>query len=154
MKKTLVLALLFLACKAFPQAANLPAPSGAFVAIMVSNMDKSVNWYSNTFGMSVINKNTARDRGAKQANLERGKLHIELIQLNSAVSKKQLFGNQPKEILGFVKFGFTVPDFGGWHKFLVKNKVRFRGNIIKDQITKKRIMIILDPDDNMIQLFE
>ncbi|HEX3387315.1 MAG TPA: VOC family protein [Mucilaginibacter sp.] len=145
---TALILLCVISLNTFPQATKLPNPSGAFAGIIVSDADKSADWFSTTFGMNIINKTAAKDRGAKQANLERGRLHIELIELRSAQARKSVAEK------GFVKFGFTVPDFDRWYQFLTKQKVRFKGKIVYDQFTGKRMMIILDPDDNMIQLFE
>ena len=155
--KTFVLIFLVTCCYSggFAQSSKLPEPHSSFAAIIVSNIDSSINWYCSNLGMVLKNKTISKERGFKQANLIRAQIHIELIELNSTVSKKDILKNsRSKDIRGFVKFGFVVKGFADWYSYLVKQKVKFRGRIITDDKTGKRTMIIMDPDDNMIQIFE
>jgi hypothetical protein len=139
----------------FAQPTKLSEPHSCFIAMVVSNIDTSVNWYRSNLGMKLKNRVESKERGFKQANLTRSQIHIELIELNSMVSKKDVSKNEPnKEIQGVVKFGFVVKDFNNWYSQMLKQKVRFHGKIVRDDETGKRMFLIEDPDDNKIQIFE
>ena len=127
-----------------------------FSAIIVNDLDSSINWYSNILGFSVINKVESKKRGFKQSNLKKGSVLIELIELDNAVSSKDVVPNYNNKtrIIGFFKTGFLVSDFGKWIDHLTKEKVDFYGNIVTDDNTGKKMVIITDPDGNRIQIFE
>jgi len=104
----------------------------------------------------VLNKVESEERGFKQANLNRGDVLIELIELNSSLTPKKLLENQPKKtkIDGFFKFGFRVTEFDKWVDALKKLKVEFYGDVVTDGLSGKRMLLIYDPDGNRIQIFE
>lgn len=81
---------------------------------------------------------------------------IELIELKSSLSPKSLLENHPKKtkIDGFFKFGFLVSEFEKWVDALKKSKVEFYGDIVIDNLTGKRMLLVKDPDGNRIQIFE
>ena len=138
------------------QANDLPDPKPYFSAIIVSDLDSSMDWYAKNFGLEVVNKVEMADRGFSQANMKRGGTWIELIQLGSALSQKELLSNQPPKtkIEGYFKFGFTVASFDQWVEFLTKSEVDLYGSVVEDPNSGKRMIIALDPDGNRIQLFE
>lgn len=127
-----------------------------FNAIIVSNMDSSLVWYQQTLGYEILNSKQFPEMGFKQANLKKENASIELIELNSAIDPKELIPNyhSKTKVLGLFKLGFQVDDFDLWIKYLEINQVNFNGRIVTDEITGKRMVIILDPDGNRIQLFE
>ncbi|MDW3210386.1 MAG: VOC family protein [Reichenbachiella sp.] len=127
-----------------------------FNAIIVSNMDSSLVWYQQTLGYEVLNSKQFPEMGFKQANLKKGNASLELIELNSAIDPKELILNYDSKtkVLGLFKLGFQVDDFDLWIAFLKLKQVSFNGGVVKDETTGKRIVIILDPDSNRIQLFE
>ena len=57
-------------------------------------------------------------------------------------------------IIGLFKIGFVVTDFEKWVDHLIDKEVDFCGNIVTDDNTEKRMVIITDPDGNRIQIFE
>ena len=61
-----------------------------FIAIIVSDFDSSISWYSDILGFEVVNRIESAERGFKQSNLKRGDVLIELIQLEKAVNLKDL----------------------------------------------------------------
>ncbi len=70
------------------QSEFLPDPEAYYSALIVSDIDSSIAWYSNGFGFEVLNKTESKERGFIQANLKRGNILIELIELNTAISLK------------------------------------------------------------------
>ncbi len=138
------------------QTSSLPDPKPYFTAIIVENIDASIDWYGKTLGYEVINQNDMSDRGFRQANLQRGNALLELIELSSAASPAELLKDQPPRtrIQGLFKIGFTVSSFDEWIKFLTDEEVEFNGSVVNDPNSGKQMIIILDPDGNRIQLFE
>ncbi len=135
---------------------KLPDPEGSFVAIIVSEMEVSLSWYRDVLGFEVMNQVSVPERGFKQANLFRGKMDIELIELNTTISQEEALTNHPAttRIKGIFKVGFQVNDFDEWFLHLSSKKVEFGGSVITHPDSGKRMLIIKDPDGNRIQFFE
>ncbi len=148
--------LLFYLIGLFAQTEKLPDPQPYFMALIVSDMDSSISWYGKHLNFEVLNRMDNPDRGFRQANLQCGATLLELIELKSAVLPETLLSDQPRgtQIAGFFKFGFTVSDFEGWLTKLRAAGVNFRGDVVKDPNSGKKMIILLDPDGNRIQLFE
>lgn len=140
----------------FSQSDSLPDPEAYFSAIIVNDIESSITWYSNNLGLKLLNKVDSEERGFKQANLKRGNVLIELIELKSSLSQKTLLESHPKKtkIEGFFKFGFRVSEFDKWVAALKKSKVEFYGDVVTDDLSGRRMLIINDPDGNRIQIFE
>lgn len=157
MKKPLfIVSLIWTSFIAYGQKDPLPDPEAYFTAIIVNDMESSINWYSDHFGFKVLNSIESEERGFKQANLKRGQILIELIELESSLTPKKLLTNYPAKtkIDGFFKFGLIVSDFDRWVASLRDSKVEFYGDVVTDTVSGKRMVILKDPDGNRIQLFE
>lgn len=127
-----------------------------FSALIVSNIEQSIIWYKDNFGFEILNKNEYADAGLKQANLKRGNILIELIELSKAISAKDAIPNYNSKtrIIGLFKIGFLVSDFEKWIDYLAKKDVEFHGRVVNQPESDKRMVIVKDPDGNRIQLFE
>lgn len=157
MKKLCILFLsVFLPLGCLAQTKSLPNPEAYFSALIISDLDKSIDWYSNMLGFEVLNKRKFDSAGFKQANMQRGDILIELIELKSSVSPEKIIPNYTAKtrVQGFFKFGLLVSNFDDWIRELTKLKVNFHGRVVKSEETQKRMVIIKDPDGNRIQLFE
>ncbi len=119
-------------------------------------MDSSLVWYQQTLGYEILNNRQFPEMGFKQANLKKGTSMLELIELKSAISPSEVVPNynSKTKVIGLFKFGFQVEDFDQWVTFLRLKQVQFNGDVVKDEITGKRMVIVLDPDRNRVQLFE
>lgn len=128
----------------------------SFSAIIVANIDSSVNWYINTFNLTLRNRFDNSERGYKQAILISKQTMIELVELKTGITRDSLLNKFPQgtQLHGLNKFGFTVPDIDVLHKELTQKKVNFLGRMVTDQVSKKRTFLITDPDKNMLQFFE
>lgn len=140
----------------YGQSGSLPSPEAYFTAIIVSNIDSSIIWYASNFGFEVLNRVELEEKSLKQANLRSGNMLIELIELKSSLSPKTLLENHPKKtkINGFFKLGFLVPEFDKWIDSLKQSDVEFYGEVVIDDLSGKRMQLVMDPDGNRIQLFE
>ena len=131
-------------------------PQLSFVALMVTEIDTAISWYMENLGFTLLNRVDNQQRGFSQANLKKGGIMLELIETQTTLSQKALLTDYPvrTRIAGIFKVGFTVTDFDGWIQHLTSAQVNFRGDVVVDQESGKRMVIILDPDGNRIQLFE
>ncbi len=157
MKKSL--AIIFLICSpvlSAAQTSSTPKLEAYFSAIIVKDINVSINWYTDILGFTVLNKVESTERGFAQSNLKREDILIELIELDRAVSPEKVIPNYTKKtrMIGLFKTGFLVSDFDTWMKHLKHKKANFYGNIVSDPSTGKKMTIILDPDGNRVQIFE
>lgn len=139
---------------AFFVATNLKAqePQLSFFSIMVQDIDTSINWYTDILGFTVENKIENEARGIKQANLKLNYISLELIETEK--SRTVDTGNAKSVHEGFFKIGFSIEDFDNTIKAYIKKGVRLRGQIVTDENSEKKMVIILDPDGNRVQFFE
>jgi catechol 2,3-dioxygenase-like lactoylglutathione lyase family enzyme len=128
----------------------------SFAAVIVKDFDKSVDWYTKNFGFEIVNKVVMENRGIKQVNLKQGDVNLELIELQSALDPNEKYSDSTTKnrFLGFFKIGFSVQNFDSRVKQLTSNGVVFQGKVVTDSKTLNRMVIVLDPDGNRIQLFE
>ena len=78
----------------FAQDDLLPAPDPYFFAIIVSDLDSSLHWHTNILGFDIPNKQESKERGFRQANLQRGNnLLLELIELEGGLMPVNYYGN-------------------------------------------------------------
>lgn len=128
----------------------------SFTAIIVNDMKVSEKWYRRTFGFQPRNDFKIKSRGLYVSNLTLGTNNLELIQLENSVSRKEAvanYDNKPR-IQGIFKIGFTVKEFDKWIEWFKELDVKTAGKVVTDNRTNKRMVIILDPDGNRVQLFE
>jgi predicted enzyme related to lactoylglutathione lyase len=124
----------------------------SFFAIMVSDFDSSLNWYQKNLEFKIVNQVSLDERGLKQANLRNGENKLEIIELESAVDPNEL--SSGSRFIGLFKVGFAVSNFDNCIERFKRNNVRFNGDIVTDPTSGKRMIILFDPDNNRIQIFE
>jgi catechol 2,3-dioxygenase-like lactoylglutathione lyase family enzyme len=130
------------------------AKAPVFFAISVPDLDASVQWYTETLGLTA----TVLPPGpqAKVAIVRGPGLLVELIQPAKG------FGGptrprSPRERhfeRGFTKVGFHVEDLDATVARLKKKGANVMGSVYSDQATGVRSIVVLDNDENLIQLFE
>lgn len=127
----------------------LPDPQPYFMAFIVSDIDSSIAWYQEVFGLEQLNYVSNEERGFKQANLSRGNMLIELIELDRADTL-----DSTKLFEGIFKVGIIVDELDRWVDHFKEEQVRLFGDVMTDPITNRRMLILFDPDGNRIQVFE
>lgn len=135
---------------------TLAAPKAYFSALIVSDLDTALNWYTEVLGFSILNQVNMQERGFRQANLKNSNILIELLEINTSVSKNDIttqFGQRAR-VDGFFKFGFEVEDFDRWLKHLEEKGASFHGKVVEDPNSSKKMILVLDPDGNRLQFFE
>ncbi len=133
-----------------------PALEPRFSALIVKDLDQSIEWYQEKLGLELLNRTAKEQIGLRQANLKRGNIYVELIELASAMQLEDLIPDDPgkTKMQGIFKIGFGVQAFDQWLTHLNNVHASFHGQVVKDPISERRMLIILDPDGNRIQLFE
>ena len=127
-----------------------------FTAIVVRNIDSSIGWYKKVLGLELRNRTDAPERGFIQANLHNKEILIELIQIDSSLSRDKILQGYSARtrINGFMKFGFTVKEIDVLFQKLKDQNIKFTGRMVTDPINNKKTFLVNDPDDNIIQFFE
>jgi hypothetical protein len=130
----------------------------SLVAIQVSNLDSSINWYKKNLNFKLRDKKEFPDHGLKMAFLTLNDFELELIENNKSIDHDELLKDYPKgtEIQGFAKLSFTVKDIDSANSFLKANENIFLYDLRKSNDPKRsdrKWLIITDIDGNWIQLF-
>ena len=115
-----------------------------YFAVWVEDVDRSVEWYSEVFGVEKAGGSRAEDGAWRIENLRNARLFIEIIRDNRAEAVD--FAR------GFGKVGFFVPDIEA-----VADRVAAatgeRPRVLDFEEFGVRILQLRDPDGNIIQLF-
>ena len=152
----LVLSFSLIPFHSYTQQKNIPELEAYFSALIVEDIDSSLMWYTKMLGFKITDKRELPEIGLKQSNLEHGNAQIELIELNSALKPKEVIPdhNSKTRLIGLFKIGFLVSEFDKLIDHLKENNVKFHGTVVINEATGKRMVIIKDPDENRIQIFE
>ena len=126
-----------------------------FTSLIVEDIERSSNWYNDVLGFEEVSRTFMEERGIKLMNLTSRFAQLELLELKGAISANELLANhQSTRTLGIFKIGFTVESLDDWVNFLEGKDVTFHGNVVTDPVSGMRMLIVLDPDGNRIQIFE
>jgi len=114
-----------------------------YFAVLVEDVDESVEWYRTVFGLHELDGSQADDGSWRIVNLSNKKLFIEVIRDDRAQGVDRA--------RGFFKVGFRVRDVE-----LVADRVEQatheRPRVVDDPDHGMRIVQLRDPDGNIIQL--
>ena len=114
-----------------------------YFAVLVEDVDESVEWYRNAFGLHELDGSQADDGSWRIVNLSNKRLLVEIIRDDRS--------RDIDRALGFFKVGFGVPDVE-----LVADRVaqatKERPRVVDDAAHGVRIVQLRDPDGNIIQL--
>ena len=118
------------------------------VAIIVSDYEKSREFYVEKLGLPIIRENYREDRGDYKLDLQVGDIELEIFGVK----------NPPKrvtnpEACGLRHFAFQVDDIEEAVEWL-HNKGIETEPIRMDEFTQKRMTFFRDPDDLPLELHE
>ncbi len=127
-----------------------------FSAIIVSNLDSAMAWYTQVFKLDTLSQLDLPERGIRIANLQGERMLLELIEFEQLLTPTGVLSEAPKgtRLSGWFKYGFAVPDFDEWMEHLKAQEVTFYGEVVTDPNLDKRMIIVLDPEGNRLQFFE
>jgi catechol 2,3-dioxygenase-like lactoylglutathione lyase family enzyme len=150
----LVALLLFSSAAAQRHSSATEAPAftarGAFVAIVVTDLDASVHWYESSLGLHMVKRGKSPRVPAETAVLGGHNLFVELIHHDG----KQLPRVEDEaSVPRLLKAGLIVgkEDFDGMAADL--QKYRVETGIFEDKEMGVRSFLFRDNDGNLIQLF-
>jgi catechol 2,3-dioxygenase-like lactoylglutathione lyase family enzyme len=112
-----------------------------YFAVLVTDAEKSVQWYRRAFGLREVDRSAAEDGSWQIVNLSNDRLFVEIIRESGAQSGAG----------GFAKVGFYVPDVEVVAD-VVGRATGDRPRVLAFAQQGVRIVQIRDPDGNMIQL--
>lgn len=114
-----------------------------YFAVLVEDVDRSVDWYRSVLGLRERGGSEAGDGSWRIENLGNGQLHVEIVRDDRA--------REVERPRGFFKVGFEVPDVE-----VVADRVATatgqRPEVLDFERFGVRIIQLRDPDDNIIQL--
>ena len=140
------------AAQGHPSATEAPAftTQGAFVAIVVTDLDASVDWYESSLGLHVVKRGKSPRVPAETAVLGGHNLFVELIHHDG----KQLSRvDNEASVPRLLKAGVIVgqKDFDAVAGYLQKRGVET--GIFEDKEMGVRSFLFRDNDGNLIQFF-
>ena len=104
------------------------------------------DWYASNFGFMDSKDNSL---------LYHDNLTIKLIENKKAKHRDSLKQDYNIQYVpGIFKVGIKTNQFDELVKLLEQNNAQFHGSIVTDSILDSRMVIVKDPDNNYIQLFE
>jgi catechol 2,3-dioxygenase-like lactoylglutathione lyase family enzyme len=127
---------------------------GGFIALTVSDLDATADWYCRKLGLRVVKKHVIRpDNKAAVTVLQGNGLAVELIWFADAIPLSnvdaQLTGAQ--QVHGILKSGVFVDDLDRTFEVLKSRNVSFAFDIFHDKSMECRMFAIRDNNGNIIQ---
>jgi catechol 2,3-dioxygenase-like lactoylglutathione lyase family enzyme len=114
-----------------------------YFAVLVADVDRSVEWYSAQLGLELLDDTSADDGRWRIANLQNDQIFVEIIRDDRA--------QVAEDAMGLAKVGFRVSDVE-----LVADRIERdtgeRPRVLDFERHGVRILQVLDPDGNIIQL--
>ena len=124
-----------------------------FSALIVKNIDSSVNWYQTVLGLKTKFL-PGTPEGIRVAILESPQIVLEIIENNAWLDPKEYLKGKPEgtRFQGYFKIGFKVTVMDSFIEHLNKLNISIP-RIYKDD-SGKRNFLVEDPDKNLVQFFE
>ena len=124
-----------------------------FSALIVKNIDSSVNWYQSVLGLKTRFL-PGTPQGIRVAIMESPQIVLEIIENDAWLDPKDFLKGKPEgtRLQGYFKIGFKVTAMDSFIEHLNKLNI-FIPRIYKDD-SGKRNFLVEDPDKNLVQFFE
>ena len=124
-----------------------------FSALIVKNIDSSVNWYQSVLGLKTRFL-PGTPQGIRVAIMESPQIVLEIIENNAWLDPKEFLKGKPEgtRLQGYFKIGFKVIAMDSFIEHLNKLNIPIP-RIYKDE-SGKRNFLVEDPDKNLVQFFE
>lgn len=133
-----------------------PYPSGfdlspTHVGVSVSDIDRSVQWYGDVFGFSVISRRMQPTLKAEVCFLERDGFQIELLRYEAPkpLPPGRLHPDDDLQTIGTKHIAFRTRQFAQLLGHLQRHKVDI---VVQKQINNRQIAFIRDPDGILIEI--
>ena len=130
---------------------DAPQLTGAFHAVSVADLDRSIAWYSRHLGFKLETRGGNDERDG--ALLTRPGTIIELARFSGAVSRDELRNGLESHLIhGIFKLGFVTTDIDETFARLDGEGVSIFFPVVTAS-DGQRTFGVLDPDGNIIQFF-
>lgn len=114
-----------------------------YFAVLVPDVDRSVEWYRAQLGLELVDDTRAEDGRWRIANLRSDQVFVEIIRDDRA--------QVVEDAMGIAKVGFQVPDVGAVAD-RIERATGERPRVLDFDRHNIRILQVLDPDGNILQL--
>lgn len=125
-----------------------------FFALSVADIDVMASWYETMLGLERGEMNGPADGTIRQTTLANGRLFVELVQHHEAKDRSSYGIERSYLVHGIFKVGFFVQDIDRAVAELETKGASFRGGIIDLPEQGIRMILVEDPEGNIVQLFE
>lgn len=117
------------------------------IALIVSDLDRSLKFYTELLGFNVIHQVFREERQSHKVDLKNGEVRLEIFTFPETPQR----ASHP-EALGLRHMAFGVTEIEEWHMKLSR-KIEVE-SIRLDPITGKRFFFFPDPDNQPIEIYE
>jgi len=120
------------------------------VALNVTDIKASINWYKNTLGFELKSHNEYSDYGLEIAFLQKQGLELELVQNEKARQRNNHFQNELQ--IGISKLTFNVTNVVELYHSIQQQKVTiYKPLTSSNRDPLKQYFIVKDNDGNLLQ---
>ena len=118
------------------------------VALIVSSLEKSLSFYQEALGFSVLRKEFREERNSWKVDLVRGEIQLELFTFPGAPARPSY-----PEALGLRHLAFSVENIEVFHQELKGKKIQVE-ELRVDHLTGKKFFFFADPDNQPLEIYE
>lgn len=118
------------------------------VALIVSSIQKSIQFYEEALGFKVIEKTFREERNSWKVDLRKDEVQLELFTFPGAPERPSY-----PEAQGLRHMAFSVPDITELHQDLKKKGIVVE-EIRVDHLTGKKFFFFSDPDGQPLEIYE
>jgi catechol 2,3-dioxygenase-like lactoylglutathione lyase family enzyme len=129
--------------------------SGAFIAVIVQDVDASVSWYQEKLGLRLVKKTKSPRGNAGNVVLAGEGFFVELIYFVNPQAQRPVPAPDGSYPPGLTKGGavLTREEFATLFARLQKQDAKFLGSVFEDREMEMRSFIVEDNEQNLIQFF-
>lgn len=123
------------------------------VAIQVKDVEKSAAWYADFLGFSQVGHRELPDQSMKIMVVELNNFRLELVGNAKVLSRTEALQNlNVKDVTGFSKVTFRVPDIRTLYDQLLKKSAHFQIALKESNVNADELFfIVLDVEGNWLQ---
>ncbi|WPU67033.1 SMU1112c/YaeR family gloxylase I-like metalloprotein [Peredibacter starrii] len=118
------------------------------VALIVSSLEKSLSFYQEALGFSVLRKEFREERNSWKVDLVRDEIQLEIFTFPGAPARPSY-----PEAMGLRHLAFSVENIEAFHQELKGKKIQVE-EIRVDHQTGKKFFFFADPDNQPLEIYE